>query len=649
MQLGSLQVGQHLTLNHANFRILRILEGDIFQLERQKDLALINRSKNDLLMALTNGDLCLVNAGSNSTDPPKLPICRSDIASLSADEQRQIMRRFHYVKAVEQQLATSPCATYLDDAIAIVAHRLNDESKPSTSTAYRWWRQWQKSGKNLKSLASKRRAKKLQRRFGGVVSEEILKAIEEVYLTRENHTIQAAYDELCQRLQVLNSGRTRPLVTPSRATFYRICGNCDSYTTMAARKGRAAADRFFRSTGKGADPKYILERCEVDHTPLDLIVIDDDTGRPIGRPTVTFILDRYSRMPLGFEIGFEPPSELAVMAALRNAVMPKTYLRESYPDVIHEWPAHGIPSTLVCDNGLEFHAEQLKRMCAELNIALIFCPKHQPHYKGAIERFLGTFNRQVSQRLPGTTFSNIELRGDYDPLVNARITLSDVKKLIHLWIVDIYNQSKNRITQETPYSLWTQGLLDVEPVLPESKEQLALILARETKRTLSHDGVQFKGLMYSCAELAALRIQKNGNAEVVIRFDPADLGHIWIYDDFHADYIRVLCTYQEYAVGLSLQKHLLIRKQERLNDKTLIGEDNLLKAKSKLFGLIKEMSNSKRMRDRKRAARLGVENICLPETYRETLKESCLTELNIALAITDIPLLELTHQQESRV
>jgi len=69
---------------------------------------------------------------------------------------------------------------------------------------------------------------------------------------------------------------------------------------------------------------------------------------------------------------------------------------------------------LVCDNGLEFHAEQLRRMCAELNIELQFCPRKQPHYKGAIERFLGTFNRQIAHKIEGTTFSNIEQRGDYD-------------------------------------------------------------------------------------------------------------------------------------------------------------------------------------------------------------------------------------------
>ncbi len=34
-----------------------------------------------------------------------------------------------------------------------------------------------------------------------------------------------------------------------------------------------------------------LERVELDHTPLDLIVVDEEDRLPIGRPTVTLALD----------------------------------------------------------------------------------------------------------------------------------------------------------------------------------------------------------------------------------------------------------------------------------------------------------------------------------------------------------------------
>jgi putative transposase len=61
----------------------------------------------------------------------------------------------------------------------------------------------------------------------------------------------------------------------------------------------------------------------MDHTPSDLIV--DDSMLPLGRPTITTALDEYTRCPLGFYAGFEPPSCLAVMRCLKNAILPKTY------------------------------------------------------------------------------------------------------------------------------------------------------------------------------------------------------------------------------------------------------------------------------------------------------------------------------------
>src|SRR5690606_10396256 len=224
---------------------------------------------------------------------------------------------------------------------------------------------------------------------------------------------------------LVNSARQIPLEIPSRATFYRLLKNSDKYEVMVARHGKGAADKAFRASGLGACPTRILERIEVDHTPMDVHVLNPITGVADGRPYLTLLLDRYSRMPVGMEIGFEPPSELSVMRALRNAILPKSYIKQDYVDIENEWPAFGKPVMLICDNGMEFHSHQLRRMCGELDIDLQFCPKAQPQYKGAVERFLGTLNREVSHRIPGTSFSSISQRGDYDSVNQSSITLDD--------------------------------------------------------------------------------------------------------------------------------------------------------------------------------------------------------------------------------
>lgn len=131
-------------------------------------------------------------------------------------------------------------------------------------------------------------------------------------------------------------------------------------------------------------PKYPLQRVECDHTLLDVIVLDDKTLLPIGRPTITSLLDIYTGYPLGIYIGFEPPSYTAVMQALVHAISPKTYVKEKYPSVVNEWRAYGLPELLVVDNGKEFLSKHLEDACLQLGIELYHCPSRKPWYKGQL-------------------------------------------------------------------------------------------------------------------------------------------------------------------------------------------------------------------------------------------------------------------------
>jgi putative transposase len=261
-------------------------------------------------------------------------------------------------------------------------------------------------------------------------------------------------------------------------------------------------------------------------------------------------------------------------------------------------------------------------MCAELNIELTFCPKKQPHYKGAIERFLGTFNSQLSHKMEGTTFSNIEQRGDYDADKSACLTLAEFKKLMHVWLIDVYIQTPHKSLGITPALAWKDGLKIIEPVLPESKEKLDLILAIQKSRKLNHEGVQFQGLMFNSAELATLR--KRGVASVNIRINPEDLGEVWVFDEHQGDYLKVPCTYLEYASKLTLAQHLLIRQHNNQTNAERVDIDLYLRGKEKLRQLIAEVSNSKKVSQRKKAARYDTKELqqapfssnSLPETEK---------------------------------
>jgi putative transposase len=45
----------------------------------------------------------------------------------------------------------------------------------------------------------------------------------------------------------------------------------------------------------------------MDHTPVDLIVVDEAGRRPVGRPWLTLAVDVDSRIVAGFLISLDPP------------------------------------------------------------------------------------------------------------------------------------------------------------------------------------------------------------------------------------------------------------------------------------------------------------------------------------------------------
>jgi putative transposase len=581
------------------FTINRILEGGECYLERKSDLAVVKKTKQDLMTALYQGELIIHGWNVAITKPSRSEI---DLNGLDSESQKSVLRKYHYVKIAKDLHGDQISKNHLDSVIQLGAERLGDEKPPSVSSVYRWWRNWKDSGYDIRVLVNKPSGFKGTRKFKGVIAQVLNEVVEEVYLTPQRASVQATYEAYLARMAFINSARKIPLQIPSRATFYRLLRNVDKYEVMAARYGKGAAEKAFRASGLGVSPTRILERIEVDHTPMDVHVLNPVTGLADGRPYLTLLLDRYSRMPVGMEIGFEPPSELSVMRALRNAILPKSYLKQDYPDIQNDWPAFGNPIMLICDNGMEFHSHQLRRMCGELDIDLQFCPKAQPQYKGAVERFLGTLNREVCHRIPGTSFSNIAHRGDYDSVNQCCINLDDLKELVHEWIVDIYCQKIHRGTHRTPIALWNEGLKVVEPMLPESKEQLDLILTSEDERVLSHKGIEFKGLFYNSTELSLFRYLGEYQ-KVRFRYDKENLGFIWVYDEHEGNFLKVLCIDPEYADGLTLRQHLQIRADARERGESEQDMASLIQSRERFRQKIEQKSKHKLLRERRKAAR----------------------------------------------
>jgi putative transposase len=77
---------------------------------------------------------------------------------------------------------------------------------------------------------------------------------------------------------------------PGQSTIYREIARRSPYEIMAARYGKRRAGMEFRVSGAGPDKCHALQRVSIDHTPSDIIVVDERSMLPLGRPTVASAL-----------------------------------------------------------------------------------------------------------------------------------------------------------------------------------------------------------------------------------------------------------------------------------------------------------------------------------------------------------------------
>ena len=169
-----------------------------------------------------------------------------------------------------------------------------------------------------------------------------------------------------------------PAIEPSSGRVDAI----DRKRIVARRLGPRAAQQAFGPVGASPlNSLQSLDMLQVDHTPVDVIVVDEQDRLPIGRPWLTLAIDVASRVVAGFTVSLEAPSTVSVALALTHAVLPKeTWLADRDLDV--EWPVAGIPVCVHVDNAPEFESAAIVRGTQEYGIELVHRPLRRPAFGG---------------------------------------------------------------------------------------------------------------------------------------------------------------------------------------------------------------------------------------------------------------------------
>ena len=439
-------------------------------------------------------------------------------------------KRIEYLKEIDRRQPISITEKAIEPLIESVSTRINDTDPPGWRTVCRDYRKWIGARRDIRAIILRHaeRGKRGTRMIpeAKAISDQV---IQELYMTAERKRVPEVHLEIVRRLADTNKFRPEDdrLPIPSRSTIYREIARLCPYEVTMARYGKRRAEMEFRVSTSGPVTTRALERVVMDHTPSDLIIVDDKTMLPLGRPTITTALDEHTRCPMGFYGGFEPPSCLAVMRCLKHAILPKIYLASQFP-VDEE--SVGMLWCARVGGGRQpdwsFIPRHFELACLQIGCDIQYAKVLVPWYKGKLERFQGTMNHDLMHGNPGTTFSNILERDDYDPGKHAVVLLSTFREILHKWIVDVYLQTPHRGIKDTPAHRWHSETSGLPPPLPPSAAALDIVLGMTVQRVVFHYGIELEGLKYNGPELGELRRRIGADAKVELTFDP---GRPWPY------------------------------------------------------------------------------------------------------------------------
>ena len=496
---------------------------DILNLEE----VLIKTDKEDASQVVRISDLKVLHT--NSTHSAVIP--------LIGDEMWE--EAFSRFEAIQDFVLKPAYKRTAKEAIAI-AQSLNKD----LSTIYRWVERYEKSGR-ISSLLRKKRADVGKSRLTKAVDEIIEDTISKIYLVGEDISIVDLHEEIKEicdsnglKYPHINTVRMRVQALPEQSSFEK-------------RKGKKAAkSRFHLNRGKFPFAEFPMCVVQVDHTPVDVILVDPIYRLPINKAFMTIVIDVYTRMIAGFYISLEHPSSLTAGLAIAHAMSRKeNYLAKMNIDT--PWPIYGPIQKIHVDNAAEFRGKMLKRACAENGTILEFRPIGEAQFGGHVERAFRTYMKKV-HTIPGTTFSSVAQKGDYDSEGNAIMTLDELEYWFSVFITKVYhNKPHAGLDNIPPIVKFERAILGSadepgvgQPQAIEDEEKLKLDFTPYVERTIQSYGTVIDGIEYSADIFRPwVNARSPENSKEARKFifarDPRDISIIYFLEPDTEQYYKI--------------------------------------------------------------------------------------------------------------
>lgn len=551
-----LNVGQQVTYNDISCTIIRNID-----IQRVS----VEEIESGIIHTVNIGDILPADSRQESNN--------RNLLDFTDKEWKKAQERFQIIRPVLENRGDLK-----------TVEKVAKEAKVDKGTIYRWINRYEQTGSIGSILGKKKNGGRGKSRLSPEQDEIIQKCINEIYLTSFrksiNYLIRAISFE-CNKLG---------LQTPHSTTIRRRINEISEEEKVKQRYGKKVSDNKFRPIrGNFPHAHYPLSVVQIDHTPVDIILVDEVFRQPFNKPYLTVAIDVYSRMILGINISFDPPGAMGTGLCISNAILAKeTYLQKLGVD--GSWGCWGVMETIHVDNAKEFRGIMLKKACENYGINLEFRPVATPHYGGHIERFLGSFSKAVHD-LPGTTFSNIKERSTYKSEKHASFTLAEFEKWMVTYIVNVYHKTVHSGIGMTPEEKYIEGIFGNNETkgmgLPprfHDERKIRLDFMPYLERTIQATGVMIDHIHYYDEVLRKYINVPNKSKNLrkySFRRNPKDISVIYFFDPDLNEYFEIPYRDTRYP-PMSVWEYRAAVKKWKEDNTGIINEAHIFESYKKL-------------------------------------------------------------------
>lgn len=369
---------------------------------------------------------------------------------------------------------------------------------------------------------------------------------------------------------------------------------------LADKEARLGASRFAKShrATPGSSKthlKGIGSRFEVDATLLDVACVSErNRHRYVGRPTLHLVTDVYSKMIVGFYLGFLSSGWEAATLALRNVVEDKKAFCARYGISIEnaQWPCSGyLPARILADRG-EYEGYNATDLAKKTGIAIEVTAPYRGDLKGTVEKRFNIIHELLVPVVPGAVTKSYAEKGDKDYRRHAKLNLRELTELIIHLILYLNNQHKltnhhrsaamfDEGVPPVPAKMWAWAMNSGRVELHRMwRGDIRIWLLPVQKAGIAQHGLEFKGIRYHSETAIALRwpeLVRTGRRppRPTISYDPNSTDEIYLHlDDGTYEACRISPVSERFA-GITFVERAKIAEIEKEED--LSGQaDDLL-------------------------------------------------------------------------